>query len=236
VTPSGPFLPSTNGFAFTNSWPSEPAVSLHTPFGTIGIGNAANGLCGGMVYAALDYWYEDNRPSDDRPVPGSPLYEFLVQRIVDSWNVPVGVAQYFTWMNLPDDDTSFDVFGRHIVVDRGVTGRTITQQWPQIKTDLDHGIPSPLGIVTVRSGQVSDLGLNHQVLAYGYSESQDRTALKVYDPNRGRDDSITITFATKAPFPTPVFGSKLGIDHQVRGFFRSSYAPVPPPGTTGLPS
>lgn len=60
-------------------------------------------------------------------------------------NVPVGVAQYFTWMNLPNDDTGFDAFGRHIVVDRGVAGRTILQQWPQIKADLDHGCTEPLG-------------------------------------------------------------------------------------------
>src|SRR5262245_10642531 len=31
----GDFLPSGNGFAFTNAWPSEPAVTLKTPFGPI---------------------------------------------------------------------------------------------------------------------------------------------------------------------------------------------------------
>lgn len=59
------FLPSRDGLAFTNTWPPEPALSLPSPFGTIGIGNAANGLCGGMIFAALDYW------NAGRPAPVS---------------------------------------------------------------------------------------------------------------------------------------------------------------------
>ena len=147
----GAFLASTGGFRFTNSWPSEPAVTLRTPFGVIDVGNARGGLCGGMVFAALDYWYAHQVPPGDQPASGTPLYGFLVRRIVDSWNIPVGVAQYFTWMNLPDADTGFDVLGRHVTVDRGVSGRTVLQQWPQVKHDLDQGVPSPLGIVTVHS-------------------------------------------------------------------------------------
>ena len=147
----GAFLTSTGGFRFTNSWPSEPAVTLRTPFGVIDVGNARSGLCGGMVFAALDYWYAHQVPPVDQPASGTPLYGFLVRRIVDSWNIPVGVAQYFTWMNLPDADTGFDVLGRHVTVDRGVSGRTVLQQWPQVKHDLDQGVPSPLGIVTLLS-------------------------------------------------------------------------------------
>ncbi|GFJ94908.1 hypothetical protein [Phytohabitans rumicis] len=40
------FLPSRHGFVFDNAWPSQPAVLLPTPFGDIGVGNAADGLCG----------------------------------------------------------------------------------------------------------------------------------------------------------------------------------------------
>jgi hypothetical protein len=74
--------------------------------------------------AALDYWYAHRIPPVDQPSPGTPLYRFIVRWIVDSWNIPVGVAQYFTWMNLPDADTGFDVLGRHVTVDQGVSGRT----------------------------------------------------------------------------------------------------------------
>ena len=104
------FTASRNGFAFLNSWPSEPAVSISTPFGPINIGNAEAGLCGGMVYAAMDYWYAGVSCPSSQPAPASGLYKFLVRRIVDSWNVPVGVTQYYTWMTLPDADSTFDFF------------------------------------------------------------------------------------------------------------------------------
>ena len=61
------FLPSQDGLAFTNAWPSEPAVVLPTPFGKINIGNAAAGLCGGMVFAALDFWHTGIQPPATRP-------------------------------------------------------------------------------------------------------------------------------------------------------------------------
>lgn len=86
------FLPSRDGLAFTNAWPSEPAVVLPTPFGKINIGNAAAGLCGGMVFAALDYWHAAIVPPAARPAPGEPLYRYIVRRLVDSWHLPAGVA------------------------------------------------------------------------------------------------------------------------------------------------
>ena len=91
-----------------------------------------------------------------------------MRRLVDSWHLPAGVAQYFQWMNLPDGDTGFDVLRRHVVIDRGLAWRTIRVQWPQIRADLDRGTPAALGVVTVASSRPADLALNHQVLAYGY--------------------------------------------------------------------
>jgi hypothetical protein len=220
------FLPSHNGFAFTNSWPQEPAVKLDTPFGTVQIGDASKGLCGGMAFAALDYWYADQTPPTDRPAQGTPLYDFIVQRIVDSWHVPAGVAQYFQWMNLPDNDQGFDVFGRHVLTQRGVLTRTISQQWPLIKDDLDDDRPSPLGLVTVHSNKVGDLGQNHQVLAYAYSVDGPGVTVYVYDPNSGQNDNVTIEFNQSAP---TTFSHNINISRPIRGFFRTAYSPAPPP-------
>jgi hypothetical protein len=64
------FLPSRDGFAFTSSWPPAPVVSVRTPAGPVGIGNAAPGLCGGMVLAALDYWHARMQPPASRLAPG----------------------------------------------------------------------------------------------------------------------------------------------------------------------
>ncbi len=182
-----------------------------------------------MVFAALDYWYAARSTPFDQPSPDAPLYNFLVKRIVDSWNVPIGIAQYFTWMNLPDADTTLDLLGRQVTIDRGVSSRTCLQQWPQIRQDLDQGRPSPLGIVTVHSGRLEDLGQNHQVLAFAYTTVAEAVTLRVYDPNRGQDDDVTIEFGISGSSEGTVFSNNLDIDHDVRGFFRSSYTPMVPP-------
>ncbi len=87
------FLPSEHGFVFTNSWPHEPAVVVKTPFGKVSIGDANSGLCGGMVFAALDYWHGQIRPPAAQPGPETGLYSNLVRRLVDSWRIPAGVVQ-----------------------------------------------------------------------------------------------------------------------------------------------
>jgi hypothetical protein len=224
-----PFASSRCGFAFSNAWPSEPAVTLASPFGQIHVGNADGGLCGGMVFAVVDYWHAAMVPPAARPAPGDPLYGYIVRRLIDSWHVPAGVAQYFQWMNLPDGDTGFDVFGRHVVTDRGLAWRTIRTQWPQIKADLDRGTPAALGVVTVASSSPADLALNHQVLAYAYEQSGDEVSVRVYDPNRGQRDDVWIRFDTSTPTKATTFTHNLGVGHPVRGFFRTAYAPSTPP-------
>jgi hypothetical protein len=225
----GNFLPSRNGFAFTNSWPSQPAVVLPTPFGPIEVGDAGAGLCGGMVFAALDYWHAGHAPPAEQPALGRPLYGYLVHRLVDSWHLPVGVAQYYQWMNLPDGDSSFTVLGRRVVVDRGLAWRTVRVQWPQVRADLDVGGAAAIGVVTVASARPADLGRNHQVLAYGYDVAGSDVVLRVYDPNQGPRDDVAIRFTTSRPTEPTTFAHNLGLDHPVRGFFRTGYAPGTPP-------
>lgn len=225
------FLPSQNGFAFVNAWPTQPAVVLPTPLGSIRLGDASAGLCGGMIFAALDYWRAGLATPPERPAPDDPLYGFLVHRLVDSWHVPAGVVQYYQWMSLPDGDSSFTMFGRRVLIERGVCWRTIKVQWPQISTDLDRGVPVPLGVVTVASREPRDLALNHQVLAFGYSVTGTRVNVRVYDPNRGRRDDIFISFDTGTPTKPTMFEHNLGIgETRVRGFFRAAYTPDHVPG------
>lgn len=223
------FLPSRHGFAFDNAWPDQPAVVLPTPFGDIGIGNAGGGLCGGMVFAALDYWLAGRAAAPDRPPAGDPRYKYIVNRLIDSWHVPAGVAQYYQWMSLPDADRVIKLFGRSVIAERGLGWRTVRVQWPQIKTDLDRGLPVPIGVVTVASRKPADLAFNHQVLAYGYQADGSRLVVRVYDPNRGRRDDITIGMDTSAPAKGIAFDHNLGLGRRpVRGFFRTAYTPRTP--------
>lgn len=229
TTTSLRYLPSLHGFAYTNAWPSQPAVVLATPFGKIKVGDAGAGLCGGMVFATLDYWHAAAVPSAIRPAQGEPLFRYLVRRLVDSWHLPVGAAQYYRWMNLPDGDRGFSALGRHVVTERGLAWRTIRVQWPQVGADLDKGLPAPLGVVTTASANPRDLGFNHQVLAYGYEKVDSRVTVRVYDPNRGQRDDVTIEFDTSRPRRPTRFLHNLGLAQPVRGFFRTAYAPVVPP-------
>ncbi len=212
------FLPSESGFAFTNSWPSNPVVNLRTPLGlSMRVGDARGGLCGGMVFAALDYWYAGEQPPTERPVVGDPLYSFIVRRLIDSWHLPAGVAQYYRWMGRPDTGGG------------GVGRLTITGSLPRLIRDLDGGRPMPLGVVAARSRRLTDLRRNHQVLAYACDLAGDDVTVRVYDPNRGNRDDRFIRFNAGGPAGRTNFEHNLGLADPVRGFFPIRYARVPTP-------
>jgi len=216
-----PFVPSADGFAFANDWPPGPAVSIPVLIGSVGIGNIGRGLCGGMVFAALDYWQAGLTPPASRPEPGTPLFRFVVRRLVSSWRIPVGVARYYRWMRLPDSD---------------LARRTVGRQWAAVRASIDGGIPAALGVVTVASADPLLLGANHQVLAYGYSTTGTEVTLRVYDPNSGPDDAIYIRFDLGGLAGQARFSHNLALDRPVRGFFVTKYAPARPPfGVTARP-
>jgi hypothetical protein len=205
------FRPSRHGFVFANSWPPAPAISIRTPAGRIGIGNAALGLCGGMVFAALDYWQANRKPPPSQPAPGAPLYRFIVRRLVQSWHLPAGVVRYFLGM---------------LATDGELASRTVFRQWPAVKALLDRGQPATLGVVTVASANPLLLGHNHQVLAYSYHQSGAEVTLLVYDPNSGPDDAVAVRFSTA---PAGSFTHNIAVSWPVRGFFLTRYTPAEPP-------
>jgi hypothetical protein len=222
------FMPSAHGFAFDNSWPTGPAVSIPLGVGSLGIGNAGRGLCGGMVFAALDYWHAGIAPPAERPKAGTPLFRFIVRRLVDSWRVPVGVAVYYRWMLLSDDDRLGRAGRRTRARRAGVARRTTARHWPAVRAMLDAGVPAALGVVTVASANPLLLGVNHQVLAYGYETAGSKVTVHVYDPNVGPDDSVVIRWDAAAE--AAAFEHGLGLGLPVRGFFLTRYRPARPPG------
>jgi hypothetical protein len=229
--PEPGFLPSQHAFAFTNSWPPAPAIAIPTRLGAFGIGNAARGLCGGMVFAALDYWHAGIRPPADQPAPGSALYRYVVRRLIESWRIPSGVARYYQWMNLPDGDDPVSIGRRRLLSRRGVSRRTTAAAWPRIRASLDKRIPVPLGLVTVASANPVQLGHNHQALAFAYTLSGGQVRLRIYDPNSGPDDDISIWFDTSSAAHATVFRHNLNLSWPVRGFFPVAYSPAVPPAS-----
>jgi hypothetical protein len=181
-----------------------------------------------MAFAARDYFEADRTPPLESTAPGEgPLFDYLVDRLFDSFDLPLGPMRYLQLMSpaMPDADTVLTRFG---IAPHGRAWRTVVQEWPKIRADLDAGHPSPLGLVRVRSTNPIDLKQNHQVLAYGYDLEGSALTLHVYDPNwPGRDD---VTFSLDLASPTrPLVVTPLPPGPPVYAFFRVGYGPVAPP-------
>src|SRR5437899_1309185 len=222
--PSVPnFLPSTNGLRFVNSWPDEPDIVVKVPpFGEVPIGNASNGLCGGMVFLVRDV-FEAGLPglADPQPAQGTPLFDYIVGRLFDSYHIPGGVLKYFEWMNTPDHDTRI-----WFVTRRGLAWKTIVEEWPKVKADIDGGRLSPLGVVTVQSTNPGDLGKNHQVLAYAYElDPAHNLVVHLYDPNTdpGNADNVLLSMNVAEPTQAIPITHNVAIGEPIRGFFRLDY-------------
>jgi hypothetical protein len=221
------FLPSRCGFHFNNSFLPRPDLILNSPFGAIGIGDASKGLCGGMVLAALDYFQAGVAiPADTTPPNGGPLFDFIVRRLFDSFNLPAGVVKYMDLMNplLPDHETDMSKAG---LAPHGRAWRMIREEWPPIKADLDAGRPSPISLIRVKTADFTQLGQNHQVMAYDYDLSGNDLQLYIYDPNSCNDDSVRMQLNIGDPeHTTPVTYSNGG---PVYCFFHTPYAFAVPP-------
>jgi hypothetical protein len=217
------FSPSSFGFRFANDFPDVPVIKLPIPGMDLGLGDASNGLCGGMSLAAADLYTVGKAPPADQTAPGQgPVFDYLVARAFDSFELPDGPMRYLMWMGLPDQEA---LFGIH-----GVVWRTITQEWPRVRADIDAGRPSALGLIRTRSFNPHDLALNHQVLAYGYDlDDVNRrvSAIHVYDPNYPADGTVAIAVHRVDPPEASTF-SYVGGDAPVRGFFRTAWTPKDP--------
>ncbi|HEX3962662.1 MAG TPA: hypothetical protein VHZ03_39530 [Trebonia sp.] len=224
------FLPSTHGLRFPNSWPSVPNWTIPLPAGgSIPLGNASNGLCGGMTYAVRDLYQAGQAPPPQTTAPGSgPLFSYIAARLLDSWNLPSGVVEYLALMNplLPDVETLLEPLGH------GRAWIMINRSWPAIRGDLNAGMPSPVSLIRVKSLNPMDLGINHQVLAYGYELTGTALTIYFYDPNHPDDDAVTMSLNIANPAKaTPV---RYSADNEpVYCFFRSNYTFRSPASVAG---
>jgi hypothetical protein len=218
------FLPSTSGLHFTNYYPHEPEMTVPLPMGRmLPIGDAANGLCGGMVFTVCDYFQARQAiPADtDPPAAGTPLYEFIVRRLIDSFNLPLGIGRYLELMQpvFPDVGVGFGLPGRASVM--------VSEEWPRMQASLDAGHLVPLGLVKVKSDEPKDLCKNHQVLAYGYDLDATNLSLCLYDPNYADRDDVRLQLSIASPHvPVPLTYTPPEV---VYCFFHTPYTPADPP-------
>lgn len=226
------FLPSKNGFHFINRFEKIP-THLNTFFGRIKVGDASNGLCGGMVFAALDYFNAGMSIPKVKNLPKNRKhFDYVVKRLIDSFDLPLGPLNYIELMHpkYPDGKTSR---GRYGAIPAGRAWRMIRVEWPKIKMKLDAGIPCPLGLVRIKSTNLKLLGKNHQVLTYGYELVNDELTLYIYDPNYPGNDQVTM----KLNIGDPDHPTKISYWHneKVNCFFMGDYAFSMPPSAKTLP-
>jgi hypothetical protein len=191
------FQPSRSGFHFPNYFAEVPDLHINAPvIGDLGIGNASNGLCGGMVFAVRDYFESKLAVPLDTVAPSyGQLFDYIVMRLFDSFNLDhpsTGLPKYMALMDpaLSDDNRAKVM---------------ITEEWPKVKADIDNGRLSPLALIETKSLNPGDLGHNHQVLVYGYDLSGTKLVLHLYDPNAPGNDNVTLSLDIGAPqHATPV--------------------------------
>jgi hypothetical protein len=231
------FVPSVNGFHFNNSFEAVPPFRL---IGELRYGDASKGLCGGMVYAALDYFNAGldlpRMPSQDlstrygSPLHG-PIFDYLGQRLFHSFDIPDGVKTYIELMNPGFPDALRR--GTLGLAPRSRAWRTVRQEWPIIKRRLDSGQACPLGLVCVETTDIRRLGENHQVLAYGYDLVGNDLTLFIYDPNWHDRDDITLKLNVGDPEHKVQVAYSDG--RTVNSFFQTRYTFSRPPSDQPAP-
>lgn len=177
------------------------------------------GLCGGMAFAALDYYMarrelpKENGPTDQLTPE---LRGYIWKRMKDSLS-PRNVARVLAWM----------------VVEHYVplgSGKRLLLRWSKAEwKDLNRRIVEngawPIALI----GETKDPGHNHQVLAYQRSEpAEEHGVVYVYDMNcPGAGRKISMKFDGPALEADEDCASVLR--GPLRGFFCEGYSPVIPP-------
>jgi hypothetical protein len=211
------FLPSVHGFHFANAWPAGPTVR----FGPldprwIGIGDAADGLCGGMVYTVGDLFAAGIAMSPERepPANGSPRFRAIVRRQVES----------LAFLTVPVRFWLRSALGGSLGGDRARA--TFDREWPKAKALIDAGQVAMIGLIRVASANPMMLTRNHQVMAWGYAEDGRGVTLRLYDPNWPDRDDVTVTLQLD-PALRPI-GLSQSTGEPLLGWFVLPYSPADP--------
>jgi hypothetical protein len=219
VTMPAAFSASTNGFAFANRWPHVAPLRFRVggPVPVeLAIGDAANGLCGGMAFAALDLWFAGvAAPAGAQPpVEGSAPFRYLVRRQLDSFELGLGPARFYLL---------------------GAPWRSAASRWaevlrrelPRVRRQLAAGRPLALGLVHAVSANPATLIQDHQVVVHGIEAGPEpgTISLRIYDPNLPADDSVRLVVSRD---PAGALELTYSGGPPVVAFFKQGYSPRDP--------
>lgn len=162
------FIPRKHAFKFENNFKNEVRVFGSNKIPIIGkyLKIETNGLCGGMAYASLDYYYW-GRPTPKSGSANSKLRKYLLKRQLDSFKYKDS-WKFFRWTRKSS---------------RTIARQTLKNEFPTVKNSIDRGDPVVIGLIG--AAKLKDIGnKNHQVVCYGYNEnSSGHAKLYIYDPN-----------------------------------------------------
>lgn len=221
--PKTQFSPAKDGFQFANYFVNQIA---DVP----GVGKLQTaGRCGGMAYGALDHYAAGLslpafKGSDfgDKGVPPDdhPLAQYIYQRQLDSF-FTLSAVKFFTWSLAPDG-------GSFLL--RGVTRRTKEEEFKKLRESIDRGVPAPIGLIVARD--LSALGRNHQVVAYGYDydETTKKMTVYIYDVNWPGQEITLTSGVDDAGWVESSPGKE-----RWRGWFVHDFAPRRPPPELARP-
>jgi hypothetical protein len=186
--------PDRIGFRFANQWPEGTKAVPWLPRSILGLrfNDAGDGLCGGMVFAAVDYQRAKLPPPDSPTAPPAkdPLFAYFVRRLISSWHIPIGPFRYLFLMN-------------PLVSDRK-RAKVMAQQAQRAAAALDAGDWVPFGLIRMKSWNPSNLRNQHQVVAWKYRRDGDGIVFSIYDPNAPATEVRMALSSTKPGDPVTV--------------------------------
>ena len=211
------FNPLLHGFHFTNNFTN---TVLSTPFGDI----TTSGRCGGMSFAALDYFYAhmtipghmdyDFGPTQT-PADGKPLPDYIYKREMDL--IVSDGLRFFEWTERPD---------HHTWVRDGVTELTKNEEFPKLMATLANG-PVPIALIVATS--ILHIGDNHVIVASGaeFDESSGTMMVHGYDC-RNPNEAVTLTSTADDPHFILTIDRYTDPSEVWRGWFVANYSAITP--------
>ena len=214
------FDPEKHGFGFDNTFTNDFIREIDVRTG---------GLCGGMVYSALDYYLTKRAiPTQSyRPAVQTRLHDYIYNRQVTSLMENLDKWAEVGFNPFGARDSEFFNWGL-----QGFGGGRLQE----LRYEIDRGRPVPLGLQEYGDGSAG----NHQVLAIGYDLGRykgdlgaHREELKifVYDPNfNGRTMTLVPDLGKQA------YTYLERRNKRWRTYFvDKKYRPQEPPGSTPVP-
>lgn len=217
------FDPARHGLAFHNTFDNDVVRELDV---------RTNGLCGGMVYTALDH-YNARVPvprQTHRPAVNTGLHDYIYSRQVNSI-----VDNLDKWAELgfnPGGRRNSEFFNWGL---QGFNGGRLQE----LRAKIDRGQPVPLGLWHYDGHSGGD----HQVLAIGYDTGRYagdlgryREDLKifVYDPNYPGETKVLVPDLRRGGYRYPD-EDKLWLTYFVDAKYRASRPPPPEQARVAVP-